>query len=70
MILGNIFLPAHATEIFESAIDYVNRDTFKVASLKSPLDISRIIIEVELRGIQVRRKGSVNVEVNFFYRRR
>jgi molecular chaperone DnaK (HSP70) len=65
MIPGNTPLPAHATEIFESAIDDVNRDTFKVASLKSPLDIPRIITEVELREIQVGRKESANVEVNF-----
>jgi hypothetical protein len=51
MIPGNISLPAHITEIFESAINNVNRDIFKIVNLKSPLNIPRIIIEVKLREI-------------------
>jgi molecular chaperone DnaK (HSP70) len=64
MIPRNTPLPAHASETLETAIDNVDRDIFQIASLASPLSIPRTIAEVELRGIQIAKKGIANVKID------
>ncbi len=65
MIPRNILLPAHASEIFETITDNIDRDTFKIATMASPLDTPRTIAEIELRGILIARKGIPNIMMNF-----
>jgi molecular chaperone DnaK (HSP70) len=64
MIPRNTPLPAHASETLETAIDNIDRDIFQIASLASPLSIPRTIAEVELREIQIAKKGIANVKID------
>jgi hypothetical protein len=56
MIPWNSPLPTRATEIFETAVNNIDRDTFKIASMASALETPRTIAEVELNEIQVAKK--------------
>jgi hypothetical protein len=65
IIPRNTSLSIYISEIFEPTIDDIDRDIFKIAIIIFPLETSRTIAEIELRGILIIRKRISNITINF-----